>query len=313
MSFSRILSVHSLRLTAVALLAPFLISPALRAAPPNKPAPTKANVSYGPDPHQIMDIYVPATGTGPFPVVIWYGGIWKASKGIPDLNSFGGKCAVIGVETRAMEDATKDKISPPISVVLLDARRALQFIRLHAADWNLDPEHIATAGGSQGTLPALYVGCAGEMANPASADPVERVSTKVTCVGAWRSQPSIDPKQMQAWVPGVVWGAPSFGCSFEESLQKRDQLMPLIKQWSPDELVHQGEPPIFFQYNWGLTQPADVKPADYKVHSPLWGLGFQKVVIDHGAACYVDFPGHPPEKFNDVWDFLVKELTQPAS
>jgi hypothetical protein len=196
---------------------------------------------------------------------------------------------------------------------MLDARRALQFVRLHAADWDFDPQRIAVAGGSQGTLPALYVGCSGEKADASSADPVARVSTSVTCVGAWRSQPSIDPKRMQEWVPGVVWGAPSLGCSFEESLQKRDQLMPMIQQWSPDELIHKGEPPIFFQYDWGLTKPDNIEEANYKVHSPLWGLGFQKAAQDQGATCYIKFPGHPSEKFNDMWDFLVTELTQPAS
>ena len=39
-----------------------------------------------------------------------------------------------------MEDAIQAKISPPISVCLLDARRAVQFVRLHAAEWNLDPQ-----------------------------------------------------------------------------------------------------------------------------------------------------------------------------
>ena len=149
------------------------------------PVPTKADVAYGPDAHQIMDICVPPKGDGPFPVVLFYGGIWKSDKHVPDLNRFfPGHCAVIGVETRAMDDAVKAKISPPISVVLLDARRAVQFVRLHAPEWNIDPQRIAVAGGSQAAIPALYVACEGEQANPESSDPVERVSTKVVCAGS---------------------------------------------------------------------------------------------------------------------------------
>ena len=97
---------------------------------------------------------------------------------------------------------------------------------------------IAVGGGSQGSLPALYVGCAGEQANPSSDDPVERISTAVTCVGAFRSQPSIDPKRMQEWVPGVEWGARAFGCSFADSLKRRDELLPAINRWSPDALLN---------------------------------------------------------------------------
>lgn len=57
---------------------------------------------------------------------------------------------------------------------------------------------------------------------------VERISTRVRCVGAFRSQPTIDPQRMQQWVPGVKWGAPALGCSFEESLRRREEFLPLI-------------------------------------------------------------------------------------
>jgi acetyl esterase/lipase len=281
------------------------------------PIPTRADVSYGPHPHQLMDIYMPPQGTGPCPVLLWYGGLWVPSKGIPDLNNFlPAHCAVIAVEGRTMGDAIQDKITPPVSVCLLDARRAVQFVRLHAAEWNLDPQRIAVAGGSQGTQPALYVAFAGEKADPNSSDPVERESTKVTCVGAWRSQTTLDPRRMQEWVPGVEYGAPSWGCSFPDSLKRRDELLPVISQWSPDALLTKDAPPIYIQYDWGLTKPDNVKDAEYKVHSPLFGLGLQKLAQKLGVTCYVKYPGQSPNQTTDgyssIWDFLVKQLTQPS-
>jgi acetyl esterase/lipase len=274
-----------------------------------KPTPTHADVSYGPHPNQLMDIYIPPRGEGPFAVVIWYGGLWKPSKGVPDLNRFfPARCAVVGVQTRVMQDGIDEKAPAPVSVCMLDARRAVQFVRLHAAEWNLDPNRIAVAGGSQGTLPALYVGCAGERADPKSADPVERVSTKVSAVGAWRSQPTIDPELMQQWVAGVEWGAPSLGYNFGESLKRRDALLPLIALWSPDALLSKESAPIYFENNWGLTKPDSVTEADYRVHSPRWALGFQKLAQERGATCYVKFPDHPSEKYADIWDFLIQRL-----
>ena len=176
------------------------------------PKPTFADVSYGPHAHQLLDIYVPPKGDGPFPVVLWFGGIWKPAKHPAQLDLFGkAQCAVIAVQTRTMTDATEDKVAVPISYVADDACRAVQFVRWNAAKWNLDPKRIAVGGGSQGALPALYVACAGERADPKAKDPVERVSTKVTCAAAFRSQPTIDPKRMQEWVPGVQWGAPATG------------------------------------------------------------------------------------------------------
>ena len=172
------------------------------------PAPAHADVSYGPSPHQRIDIYLPPKGSGPYPVLLWFGGIWKPAKHPVKLDFFGNaQCAVIAVQTRTMTDAVKDKVDVPISYVAADACRAVQFVRLNAARWKLDPKRIAVGGGSQGALPALYVALAGERADPRSQNPVERVSTRVTCAAAYRSQPSIDPKRMQEWVPGVEWAA----------------------------------------------------------------------------------------------------------
>jgi hypothetical protein len=217
-------------------------------------------------------------------------------------------CAAVAVEMRTMGDAIQDKISPPISVCLLDARRAVQFVRLHAAEWNLDPNRIAVGGGSQGALPALYVGCAGEKVDPGSTDPVERVSTKVTCVGTWRSPPTIDPKWLQGWNPGVEWGVPAWGYSFAESLKNHDQLLPVISRWSPEYLLTKDAPPMYWEYDYGLTKPAGITEMGYLTHSPRTGLGFQKMCEKLGVTCYVQFPGHPSEKFTNVWDFLVRQL-----
>ena len=280
------------------------------AAPP--PVPTHADIPYGKHPHQILDIHLPTNGDGPFPALIWFGGIWKAAKHVPDVNRFLPQgIALVGVEVRTMEDATTDKVTVPVAYVMDDACRAVQFVRLNAAKWHLDPDRIGVAGGSQGTLPSLYVGCSADRANTKSEDPVERMSTKVRCVGAYRSQPSIDPKVMQEWVPGVSWGAPALGCSFEESLKRREELLPVIRKWSPDALVQKGAAPIYFENEWGLSQPKDITEGNYKVHSPAWALGFQKVAVAAGATCWVKFPDHPTEKYKDIWDFLVTELKAP--
>lgn len=278
----------------------------VRIATAADPEPTHATVSYGPHEHQLLDIYLPE-GDGPFPVLLWYGRLWEPGETVPPVKRmFQSGVAAVGVRTRVMKDGIANKIHPPVSVCLLDARRALQFVRLHAAEWKLDPSRVAVGGSSQGALPALYVACAGEQANPQSNDPVERMSTKVSCAAAHRSQPSIDPRRMQEWEPGVEWGAPAFGCSFAESLKRRDEFLPLIQQWSPDDLLSPDDPPIYFENNWGLTQPENVTRMDYLVHSPRWGLGFQKLAQAQGVSCFVKYPDHPTEKYADIWDFLAR-------
>lgn len=274
-----------------------------------KPAPTHADVSYGPSPHQLLDVYLPAEGTGPFPVLLWYGGLWEPSKHVPDLRRFLPKgIAVIGVESRTLKDGVQAGADPPVSFPMNDACRAVQFVRWKSPDWNLDPRRVTVGGGSQGALPALYVGCVADRADPRSADPVARLSTRVTCVAAYRSQPSIDPGRMQEWVPGVQWGAPALGCGFAESLKRRDELLAHIRTWSPDALLHAGSAPIYFENNWGLTRPDGIGEADYQVHSPAWGLGFQKLAKEAGVECHVKYPDHPTDRYQDIWDFLVQKL-----
>lgn len=296
---------------ALAVGAAALVVASGSAAEPPKPAP--ADVPYGPHAHQILDIYLPLKGDGPYPVVIWYGGIWKPAKHAARPDYFGNaQIAVIAVETRTLEDAMADKAAEPISYVLTDACRAVQYLRHNAAKWKLDPDRIAVGGGSQGALPALFVACAGERADPKSNDPVERVSTRVRGAAAYRSQPSIDPKRMREWVPGVEWGAPALGCGFKESLQRHKELLPVIQKWSPDHLLHKGTPPVYFENEWGLTQPKDVTETNYKVHSPAWAVGFKQLADKAGVVCHVKYPDHPTEKYKDIWDFLVQELKTPA-
>ena len=292
-----------LRMTLIVCL---LLAPG-RATRAADPEPTHSAIPYGPHSHQLLDVYLPE-GDGPFPVLLWYGRLWEPGIAVPPVQRmFQSGVACVGVRTRVMNDGLADGIHPPVSVCLLDARRALQYVRLHAARWKLDPDRIAVAGSSQGALPALYVACAGEKADPAASDPVERVSTRVACAGAHRSQPSIDPRRMQEWVPGVEWGAPAFGCAFAESLKRRDEFLPLIEQWSPECLLSKDDPPIYFENNWGLTRPDGVGAMDYLAHSPRWALGFQTLARQRGVTCHVKFPGHPTETFADIWDFLVRQ------
>lgn len=294
-------------MTRYVLLSAACLLATLAAAAPLPP--TYADVSYGPHSHQLIDLHIPPQGSGPFPVVLWFGGIWKESKHAPDVSHFFPHgIAVIAVETRTMTDAAQDKFNPPVAYVQQDAVRVVQFVRANAARWNIDPQRIAVGGGSQGAQPALYVGVSADQANPSAADPIERASSRVTCVAAYRCQPTFDPQRMQEWVPGVQWGAPAFGCSFAESLQRREELLPLIKKWSPDWLLNKDAAPMYFENEWGLTRPKDITESNYTVHSPAWAVGFQKLALAAGATCHVKYPDHPTEKYQDIWDFLAQEL-----
>lgn len=66
-----------------------------------------------------------------------------------------------------------------------DVRRSVRFIRLHAADYDIDPDHIGITSGSSGGHLALMVGMTGDDGNPDAKDPVERVSSRTQAIVSW--------------------------------------------------------------------------------------------------------------------------------
>ena len=200
------------------------------------PAPTYSNVSYGPYAEDLLDVYLPP-GNGPFGVVVCFGGIGIPQKGVPGngfTQWFPKGIAMVAVQTRGMNQAMREKAAVPISVVLIDARRALKFVQHNAKEWHIDSNRIATMGGSQSCIPSFYAALTAGRVDAGSSDPVEQESVKVRAIGFNRGPGSIDPKRLKSWNPNTEWGAPAWGCSFQEALKRYDTLYPVISKWSPD-------------------------------------------------------------------------------
>ena len=57
--------------------------------------------------------------------------------------------------------------------------RAVRFIRYHASDYHINPDSIGVSGASAGGHLALMLATAGDKGDPATKDPVDRVSSRV--------------------------------------------------------------------------------------------------------------------------------------
>lgn len=212
----------------------------------------------------------------------------------------------------------KEGITPPIAAPLLDARRALQFVRYHAADYKLDPNKIVVTGFSAGGSSSLYLACEGEQANPNSPDPIERVSTKITAAVPSGAPTTFDPKQINEWNPSVKWGFYLFEPDgktynsvpdYEKFVADRDRWVPDFQKYSPDYLISKDAPPIYLSYNEPLPPPGEQAGPWKHVHSPLWGIPFQKLAEERGAECYLEYPGHPVEKYQrNSYIFMFSQL-----
>ncbi len=89
--------------------------------------------------------------------------------------------SVASVEYRFIAEATADGVVPPVHGPLHDAARALQFVRSKASEWNIDKSKIAASGGSAGACTSLWLAFHSDLADPKSADPIARESTRL-CV-----------------------------------------------------------------------------------------------------------------------------------
>ena len=75
-----------------------------------------------------------------------------------------------------------------------DVSRAIRHIRLHAADYGVDPQRLGVTGGSAGGHLSLMLGFAADDGMAAADDPVMRVSNRVAAVVAY--YPPVDLRSM---------------------------------------------------------------------------------------------------------------------
>ena len=154
---------------------------------------TYANVRYGPHERNLLDIWL-AESDKPTPLVIFiHGGgftggdkskVYK-SKDMPEFLKAGVSFATINYRYRTGEPRG-------VRASLYDSKRALQFIRSNAKEWNIDKTRVGAYGGSAGSGTATWLAFHDDMAEPNSPDPVLRESTRLTVVGALATQATYD-------------------------------------------------------------------------------------------------------------------------
>jgi hypothetical protein len=96
--------------------------------------------------------------------------------------------AYASLEYRLLEEVDTVGVIKPLS----DCRRALQFIRHHAAAFNLQPDKVVLKGGSAGAGTSLWIAFHDDMANGSASDPVAQQSTRVLGAAANATQATYD-------------------------------------------------------------------------------------------------------------------------
>lgn len=210
--------------------------------------PTFSEVSYGP--HQDMTLnFWKIESKKPTPLLVHiHGGGWLGGKKTetlnPELLKHGYSYASIDYRLAGVE---------LLPAAVLDAGRAIQFLRTKAQRWNINPDLIAATGGSAGAASSLWLAYHDDLSDPQSDDPVLRKSSRVCGAVAMGGQTTLDPFVLNEKIgPAcirhpMIWK--TVGATSHEQLMKDwGKYEVLSLECSPLTHVTRDDPPVWIKY-----------------------------------------------------------------
>lgn len=221
--------------------------------PPNHP-----DIVYGEHERNRFDLWLPgkqADGRA-FPVLVHFhgGGFVAGDKsGFDPSLWLDAGIACVSANYRFVNGSDVFADAP-----LMDSARVVQTLRARAEEWGLDRGRIALTGGSAGAVISMWIAYHDDLADPKSADPVARQSTRVNCLVPVNGPANLMPD----WIVKNIGGSPGihssfplmFGGTATEPLTP--EVLSRIKETSPWEQVSADDPPTLLIY----TGPIDDVP-----------------------------------------------------
>jgi arylformamidase len=262
-----------------------------------EPKPTHADVSYGKFERNKIDFWQ-AQGEGPRPIYIHiHGGGWV----VGDKNRFKGvqKFLDKGISVAAINYRFTG--TDPLPAPVLDAARAVQFLRYKASEWNINKNKFVLSGGSAGACTSMWIACHDDLAKPNSEDPVERESTRVQGISVAGGQSSIDPKQIEPWIGPNVYHEMIYKAvgekTIEDALKNYAKHEAMYKEYSAYNHLSKDDPPMLLSYGGDMTLPS--KSLGHGIHHGMFGvkmkeksdaLGHNKLYLSIGKERSKQYP-----------------------
>ncbi|RLD52512.1 MAG: hypothetical protein DRI97_14420 [Bacteroidetes bacterium] len=280
------------------------------------PAPTHADVAYGPDSMNVMDLWlVPSETPTPLLVFIHGGGFRGGDKRkfsselIKKMQSEG--ISVASINYRLTEEGLFAEGENMYPAPMYDGARALQFLRYNASQYNLDKTKFAATGGSAGGCMLMWLGFHPDLAQADHTDPVLRESSRLQVLAPRGGQTSVHGPTLLKW-----FEVNSLNLSRRKGIiQSSSERIPTAKQFalsldaSPITHLTPDDPPIYLLYN----SPNDA--VDEKtlwgtwVHHPMLGIKLKEAMDELGMECYLQYTGGPSvTAYESQQDFVIRKL-----
>jgi acetyl esterase/lipase len=283
-----------------------------------KPAPTHAEVRYGPHERNVLDLWQ-ADGEGPRPLVVFFhGGGFRGGDRSAVWPELLRGCLERGISVASANYRLSHHA--PFPAPMRDGARAVQFLRQHREDYRLDPDRIGAAGGSAGAGIALWIGFHDDLADPTSEDPVAREATRFACMGVMGAQSSYDPRFIEMHIGGRAVEHPALLSFYGISREEMDtpKAYALYEQASPINYVSAGDPPVFMVYSESRDPlPEDARPGR-GIHHPRFGELLKAKMDPLGIPCtlahlddYRDEGNPRAASFRDMVAFFAERLGEP--
>jgi acetyl esterase/lipase len=185
-----------------------------------------------------------------------------------------------------------------------DGARALQYLRMHAKRYNIDPARAGAFGGSAGAGISQWLAYHDDLADPKNADPVLRQSTRLTAVLPSAAQASYDPRFIKKLMntnqvePALL---AFFGMSSPDDADN-PKFFKLFEDSSPINHLSAGDPPILLFYSQRNDPLPPNSNGQLHIHHPKFGFALKEKADRVGVPCTLilreDFPeGFPVDRF----------------
>lgn len=280
-------------------------------------AATHANVRYGPHERNLLDIWL-VKSDKPTPLVIFiHGGgftggdkskIYK-SEDMPRFLNAGVSFATVNYRYRTGE-------AIGVRACLGDSKRALQFIRSKAQEWNIDKKRIGAYGGSAGSGTATWLAFHDDMAEPESPDPILRESTRLAVVGALATQATYDVLQWpellgytsepQAYEAALKEAMAFYGLRSVEQLEHPEG-QAVRADLDMLALMSKDDPPLYVSNGMKGGTP---ETRGHRNHHPLHAVALKKRAEEVGveAEVHAENIGVKPANPEGLVNFFLRHL-----